>query len=50
MKGDYKMADRVLMTKVYPIIKKNLSQPSNKKIIQDVCRGYLERNKLWLDQ
>ena len=38
------MADRVLMNKVYPIIKKNLSQPSNRKIIADVCREYLERN------
>lgn len=38
------MADRVLMNKVYPIIKKNLSQPSNKKIIANVCREYMERN------
>lgn len=38
------MADRVMMTKVYPIIKKNLSQPSNRKIIADVCRQYMERN------
>lgn len=38
------MPDRVLMNKVYPIIKKNLSELSNRKIIASVCRDYMERN------